>query len=71
MRDYLKEPHRAIGDGVPVEGYFLWSFIDNYEWMGRYQLRFGVFYNDYEPQERTPKVSAKGFIRIIAANRIV
>ena len=32
LRSYLREAHRAIADGVPLKGYFLWSFIDNYEW---------------------------------------
>ena len=71
VRNYLKELHRAIGDGVPVEGYFLWSFMDNYEWMDGYQRRFGVVYNDYATQTRTPKLSAKWFSRVIAENRIV
>src|SRR5262249_41658833 len=29
---YLLQLERAIAEGVPVEGYFHWSFIDNFEW---------------------------------------
>jgi beta-glucosidase len=46
-------------DGVPVHGYFLWSFMDNFEWGDGYQRRFGVVYTHYETQERTPKASAR------------
>ncbi|MDQ8193642.1 GH1 family beta-glucosidase [Coraliomargarita sp. SDUM461004] len=71
VRNYLRELHRSIGDGVPVDGYFLWSFMDNYEWMDGYQRRFGVVYNDYATQQRTPKLSAKWFGQVMAENRIL
>ncbi len=71
IRNYLRELHRAIVDGVPVHGYFLWSFMDNYEWEDGYQRRFGVVYNDYATQKRTPKLSAKWFSQVMAENRIV
>ncbi len=74
-RDYvrccLRELHRAIGDGVPVDGYFLWSFMDNYEWQDGYRIRFGVVYNDYATQKRTPKLSAQWFSKVMDENRIV
>ena len=28
---YLNELQRAVEEGVPVEGYFLWTFLDNFE----------------------------------------
>ncbi|MDR0901192.1 MAG: beta-glucosidase, partial [Opitutaceae bacterium] len=54
VRNYLKEVHRGIGDGVPVRGYFLWSFMDNFEWQDGYARRFGVVYCDFATQKRTP-----------------
>jgi beta-glucosidase len=71
LRNYLRELQRAIDDGVPVHGYFLWSFMDNFEWGDGYARRFGVVYTNYETQERTPKASAKWYSQVIKANQIV
>lgn len=71
VRNYLRELHRSIADGVPVDGYFLWSFMDNYEWEDGYQRRFGVVYCDFETQERTPKASALWYSKVMEQNAIV
>jgi beta-glucosidase len=71
VRNYLGEVRRATVDGVPIKGYFLWSFMDNYEWEDGYQRRFGVVYCDFQTQKRTPKLSAKWFSRVMAENRLV
>jgi beta-glucosidase len=71
IRNYLKEVHRAIGDGVPIHGYFLWSFIDNFEWEDGYKRRFGVVYCDYKTQKRTLKTSAHWFSRVMTENALV
>ncbi len=71
VRNYLKEIHRAIGDGVPLRGYFLWSFMDNFEWQDGYNRRFGVVYCDFTTQKRTPKTSAIWYSRVLKENRIV
>ena len=71
VRNYLRELHRAIADGVPVTGYFLWSFMDNYEWEDGYQRRFGVVYCDFKTQKRTPKASARWYSQVMATNTIV
>ncbi len=71
VRNYLRELHRSIGDGVPVKGYFLWSFMDNYEWEDGYAMRFGVVYCDFNTQKRTPKLSALWYSKVMAANAIV
>ncbi len=71
VRTYLGELRRGIQDGVPVKGYFLWSFMDNFEWLDGYKRRFGVVYCDFATQKRTPKLSAKWYSRVMAENRIV
>jgi len=48
---------RAIEDGAPIVGYFVWSFLDNFEWSFGYSRRFGIVYVDYVTQERVPKDS--------------
>ncbi|GAA2172766.1 GH1 family beta-glucosidase [Agrococcus versicolor] len=54
----------AIDAGVPVDGYFYWSMMDNYEWAWGYHKRFGLVHVDYETQQRTLKDSALAFQRI-------
>jgi beta-glucosidase len=71
LRQYLLELRRAISDGVPVKGYFCWSFMDNFEWQDGYSIRFGLVHTDYPTQKRTPKLSAKWYSRVITENRIV
>ena len=71
VRTYLRELHRSIADGSPVKGYFLWSFMDNYEWQDGYTRRFGIVHVDFKTQKRTPKLSAKWYSAVMAENRIV
>lgn len=60
--EYLQSHLDAILDakskGVPINGYFAWSLLDNFEWAYGYEKRFGLFYVDYQTQKRTPKESA-------------
>lgn len=71
LRNYLGELHHAITDGVPVRGYFLWSFMDNFEWQDGYARRFGIVHVDYRTQRRTPKLSAHWYASVIRENRLV
>jgi len=71
LRSYLRETHRAIADGVPVHGYFLWSFMDNFEWEDGYLRRFGIIHVDFATQRRTPKLSARYYASVMRENRIV
>jgi beta-glucosidase len=60
-KDYLKSHVAAVlqarDDGAPVQGYFVWSFLDNFEWALGYSKRFGIVYVDYESQQRIIKDS--------------
>ncbi|MFJ2032090.1 GH1 family beta-glucosidase [Streptosporangium sp. NPDC087985] len=55
---HLRICHAAIEAGVPLEGYFAWSLMDNFEWAWGYGKRFGLVHVDYETQLRVPKESA-------------
>ncbi len=57
LREHLSVSRRAIEEGIPLKGYFLWSFIDNFEWAYGYERRFGIVYCDYVNQRRIPKDS--------------
>jgi beta-glucosidase len=71
LRSYLKELHCSIADGTPVRGYFVWCFLDNFEWTDGYTRRFGIVHNNFRTQRRTPKLSAYWYKSIIEANRIL
>ncbi len=70
LRDHLRQLHRALTDGVPVLGYFVWSLLDNFEWAYGYQMRFGLVYVDYETQMRTVKDSGRWYAHTIRENRL-
>ncbi len=71
LRNYLGKLHRALAEGVPIKGYFLWSLLDNYEWADGYEKRFGIVYVDFATQKRTLKLSADFYRQVIRDNRIL
>jgi beta-glucosidase len=58
LKAHLAALRRAVGDGVRVERYFVWSLLDNFEWEWGYDKRFGIVHVDFETQRRTLKDSA-------------
>ncbi len=71
IRSHIDAVGRAVEDGVPVNGYFVWSFLDNFEWSLGYSKRFGIVYVDYPTQERVPKDSFYWYRDFIAQQRPV
>ncbi len=71
VRQCLVELQRALRDRVPVRGYFLWSFMDNFEWADGYTRRFGIVYTDFKTQRRTPKLSARWYAEVMRTGRLV
>jgi beta-glucosidase len=65
---HFRAAHRAIGDGVDLRGYFVWSLLDNFEWSFGYSKRFGLIHVDYDTLERTPKDSARWYAQVTRAN---
>jgi beta-glucosidase len=68
LRNYMTALQRAVSEGVPVKGYFLWSLLDNFEWADGYSKRFGVTYVDFQTQKRTPKLSYAYYKEVIRRN---
>ena len=66
LQQHFRSAHRAIEEGVPLKGYFVWSLMDNFEWADGYNKRFGINYVNFETQERTPKLSAHWYREVIA-----
>ena len=68
LERHLAAVHGAISTGVPVDGYFVWSLLDNFEWERGYAMRFGIVHVDYGSQERIVKDSGHWFARVAASN---
>jgi beta-glucosidase len=71
LRACLGQLQRATAEGVPVDGYFLWSAQDNFEWMDGFGTRFGLIYVDFKTQKRIPKLSAEWFREAARRNAVV
>ncbi|HET7604936.1 MAG TPA: GH1 family beta-glucosidase [Sphingomicrobium sp.] len=71
LRNYITSFHRAVAEGYPLKGYFLWSLMDNFEWADGYSKRFGIHYVDFQTQKRTPKLSAAWYKEVIRRNAVV
>jgi beta-glucosidase len=70
LRDHIIQIHKVISKGIPIKGYFVWSFMDNFEWTYGYSQRFGIVYVDFQTQKRIIKDSGKWFSRLIQDNGI-
>ncbi len=68
LNRYLLKLGEAIDEGADVRGYFVWSFMDNFEWADGYDPRFGIVYVDYKTQARIIKDSAEWYSKIIETN---
>jgi beta-glucosidase len=70
LRNYLVQLQRAIAEGAPVRGYFLWSLMDNFEWIFGFEKRFGLYRVDFQTLERIPKLSVSFYRNVIARNAV-
>lgn len=70
LRNYLAQLQRATSQGVPVRGYFLWSLMDNFEWVFGLNKRFGLYHVDFDTLRRTPKLSVSFYRNVIARNAV-
>ncbi|MEQ4193343.1 MULTISPECIES: GH1 family beta-glucosidase [unclassified Streptomyces] len=65
LQDHLAACARAARAGSPVDGYYAWSLLDNFEWAYGYDKRFGLVHVDYPTQRRTMKTSGHTYARLI------
>lgn len=61
IQDNLTQILRAKRDGLKIDGYFVWTLTDNFEWAEGYHPRFGLIHIDFETQKRTVKNSGKWY----------
>ncbi len=69
LAKYIGAAASAIDSGARIDGYFVWSLLDNFEWAEGYEPRFGIVHVDYETLKRTPKASFDWLAAEIAAFR--
>jgi beta-glucosidase/6-phospho-beta-glucosidase/beta-galactosidase len=67
---HLQQVHQAIEAGIPIQGYFHWSLMDNFEWNEGFEMKFGLVEINFEDPalERKPRPSALLYRDIININ---
>lgn len=53
MQDYVEALYLSIRNGSDARGYFVWSFLDVFEFLFGYSFRFGLCGVDMGTQGRT------------------
>jgi len=70
IQRHVQMLHKTIQAGIPLQGYFVWSLMDNFEWDKGYSMRFGITYIDYVSQRRILKQSGIEYQQLIRANAV-
>ena len=65
IQEILKQVLKAKNEGLNVEGYFVWTLTDNFEWAEGYHPRFGLIHVDFETQERIIKASGHWYAKFL------
>lgn len=61
LQEYIAQVLLAKREGVKVNGYFVWTLMDNFEWAEGFYPRFGLVHVDFATQRRTVKESGKWY----------
>jgi beta-glucosidase len=70
LHGHFEATWRAIREGIPVAGFYVWSLMDNFEWADGYAKRFGIVWVDHTTQARVPKDSAHLCRRVFRENAL-
>ncbi len=70
LKQYFEAAEDAIQRGAKLKGYFVWSFLDNFEWAFGYSKRFGLVHMDYKSLKRTRKRSSYFLSDVIRNNGV-
>lgn len=63
---YMSHVLRAKKEGINVNGYFIWTLLDNFEWAEGYTQRFGLVYTNFKNRKRYVKDSGYWFAEFLA-----
>ena len=70
LQEHISAVHDAIDAGVNVQGYFVWSLLDNFEWAYGYSRRFGIVWVDFPTGLRLTKESFHWYRDTIESNSV-
>lgn len=70
IQSYLYEILKAKKEGVNVNGYFIWSLMDNFEWAEGYEPTFGLVYIDPVTKQRMVKDSGYWYSRFLKSAKV-
>ncbi|HVY74896.1 MAG TPA: GH1 family beta-glucosidase [Puia sp.] len=70
LRDHIGQVLLAKQAGVPVNGYFIWTLMDNFEWAEGFHPRFGLIHVNFETQERIVKESGVWYRDFLSASGV-
>ncbi|MGG9961814.1 GH1 family beta-glucosidase [Ferruginibacter sp. SUN106] len=65
LQDHIAQVLKAKQEGVKVNGYFVWTLMDNFEWAEGYFPRFGLVYVDFTTQQRVVKNSGRWYSQFL------
>ncbi|KAL5701270.1 hypothetical protein ACHQM5_026624 [Ranunculus cassubicifolius] len=67
---YTESVLNAIRNGSNARGYFVWSFLDVFEFLSGYTTRYGIVHVDLEDKDlkRQPKLSAQWYSNFLKKN---
>jgi beta-glucosidase len=65
---HLRQLWRTVNFNWPVQAYYYWTLVDNFEWERGWSQRFGLYELDLATQERRPRPAAKLYAEICKAN---
>ncbi|MDN3547940.1 GH1 family beta-glucosidase [Mucilaginibacter aquaedulcis] len=57
LKNYIAQVLKAKNEGCKINGYFVWTLTDNFEWAEGYHPRFGLIHVDHSTQKRIVKDS--------------
>jgi beta-glucosidase len=66
LQEHIAQVLKAKNEGCKVEGYFVWTLTDNFEWAEGYHPRFGLIYVDFQSQRRIIKDSGKWYSKFLS-----
>ncbi len=68
LAQHVHQVWRAVNFNFPVQGYFHWTLVDNFEWERGWSMRFGLWELDIASQARRKRPSADLYAAICREN---
>ncbi len=65
LKDHIEQVLLAKKEGVKVNGYFIWTLMDNFEWAEGFSPKFGLVHIDFKTQQRIVKSSGKWYAQFL------